>query len=72
MADIPLDTRPTLARLKKSGKKRNITLRDYPAEWLPVLPPALEFKEQSRIEVGDGLVEHEHAKEEENSTSAAW
>lgn len=32
MADIPLDTRPTAARRRG---KRIVTLRDFPAEWLP-------------------------------------
>lgn len=32
MADIPLDTRPTDARRRG---KRIVTLKDFPAEWLP-------------------------------------
>lgn len=35
MADIPLDNRPTLARLRKSGKKHHVSLKDFPSEWLP-------------------------------------
>lgn len=35
MADIPLDDRPTLARLRKSGKKHYVSLKDFPSEWLP-------------------------------------
>jgi len=35
-ADVPLDPRPARARLVKSRKlKRNVSLRDFPAEWLP-------------------------------------
>ncbi|KAM0792276.1 hypothetical protein ACM66B_004967 [Microbotryomycetes sp. NB124-2] len=36
MSDIPLDTRPTIARmLKKKSKLQPVTLKDYPQEWLP-------------------------------------
>lgn len=40
MADIPLDTRATDARLRKSGAKRIVTLRDFPSEWLSAAAPA--------------------------------
>ncbi|GAA5996332.1 mitochondrial 37S ribosomal protein mS35 RSM24 [Rhodotorula paludigena] len=40
-ADIPLDPRPARARLAKSRKlKRNISLRDFPQEWLPAASKA--------------------------------
>ncbi|SCV69188.1 BQ2448_2208 [Microbotryum intermedium] len=35
MSDIPLDPRPTLSRLAKSGKHKIVTLSDFPKEWLP-------------------------------------
>ncbi|GAA5862254.1 hypothetical protein JCM8547_007784 [Rhodosporidiobolus lusitaniae] len=39
MTDIPLDPRPARSRLQKSRKlKRNVGLRDFPQEWLPVQP----------------------------------
>jgi hypothetical protein len=41
MTDIPVDTRPTLARLRKSGAKRSVSLKDFPAEWLPSKPAAV-------------------------------
>ncbi|KAM0754025.1 hypothetical protein T439DRAFT_298514 [Meredithblackwellia eburnea MCA 4105] len=39
MSDIQLDTRPTLARLRKTRKK-HLTLRDFPQEWLQSKPAA--------------------------------
>ncbi|KAK4053775.1 37S ribosomal protein S24, mitochondrial [Microbotryomycetes sp. JL201] len=36
MSDIPLDTRPTIAKmLKKRAKLQPVTLKHYPREWLP-------------------------------------
>lgn len=34
MTDIPLDTRPTLSKIRKAGSKRPISLKDFPKEWL--------------------------------------
>lgn len=48
MSDIPLDTRPTLSRLKKSGKKRLVTLKDFPIEWLPSISPVPAVVESSK------------------------
>ncbi|KPV75950.1 uncharacterized protein RHOBADRAFT_35717 [Rhodotorula graminis WP1] len=40
-ADVPLDPRPARARLVKSRKlKRNVSLRDFPKEWLPAAAAA--------------------------------
>lgn len=42
MTDIPLDTRPALAKLRKSHSKRAtpVTLAaDFPKEWLPSTAP---------------------------------
>ncbi|KAI5475401.1 hypothetical protein MNV49_001469 [Pseudohyphozyma bogoriensis] len=40
MADIPLDERPTLARLKKHKQAKMVTIADFPKEWLPASPSA--------------------------------
>ncbi|ORY72249.1 mitochondrial ribosomal subunit protein-domain-containing protein [Leucosporidium creatinivorum] len=38
MTDIPLDTRPTLSKLRKSGSKRSSSLKNFPKEWLGASP----------------------------------
>lgn len=40
MADIPLDTRPTLSKQRKAGSKRTISLKDFPKEWLAAPTPS--------------------------------
>lgn len=47
-ADIPIDTRYRRKRLMKNGKlRRNITLANYPQEWLPA---QAQQQQQAQVE----------------------
>ncbi|KDE04259.1 hypothetical protein MVLG_05287 [Microbotryum lychnidis-dioicae p1A1 Lamole] len=52
MSDIPLDPRPTLSRLVKSGKHKIVTLSDFPKEWLPASRKRSRPRRDSMIEAG--------------------
>jgi hypothetical protein len=45
-ADIPLDDRPTIARLRRQKKLNRVTLADFPKEWLPDRPSKAAEKEE--------------------------
>jgi hypothetical protein len=48
-ADVPVDDRATVARLKRNKKLRSVTFADFPQEWLPDRPAeAVTAKEEKQ------------------------
>ena len=70
MSDIPLDTRATESRHRKSRTKKIVTLAQFPVEWLSpastTSPAVPEASEQVEEEVEEAVVE-EAVVVEENS-----
>jgi hypothetical protein len=49
-ADVPVDDRATVARLKRNKHLRRVTIADFPKDWLPDRPSSSTLRRDTTKE----------------------